>query len=249
MVMKMYNKITKNKPLGVLLFLMAVIGIAIIIIRLATYQFEFDAKYSPIDYGRFKLVTYFTIQSNFFACIYFIIVSLGIFGNERAQKIGFNSTLGALVTLYVFIAGVVYNAGFPMKMTPPLTFDTAYHFFVSFMQIYFHMIMATTVLVLWFFPFKNDKLGAKCILLSGLYPFVYSVFSIIRGTYFTNPAYYPYPFYNPEFVWQTFMKDKPFNIAGAYGFLSLLLVFGIGLFMAICAILVLIHNKRINSEA
>ena len=137
--------------------------------------------------------------------------------------------------------------GFPLKMTEAWTFDTGWHAFISFLQIYFHIIMVIAVLLLWWFPFKNEKLGAKTVWLSGVYPLVYSIFSIIRGAY-SDPTYYPYPFYNPEFIWQTFMKDKPMNLAGAYGLIAVLLVFGIGLFMIICAILVAIHNKRITND-
>lgn len=241
----MENKITKNKKVAVVLFIMAAIGIATVIYRIAGYRFEYNAQFTPVDYGRFNVLSYFTIQSNFCACLYFITVGLGIFGNKKAQKIGFNPTLGALITLYVLIAGLTYNAGFPLKMTQHWTFDTPWHAFISFLQIYFHIIMVIAVLLLWWKPLSNKRLGAKTVLLSGIYPLVYSIISMLRGALF-KPTYYPYPFYNPEFVWQAFMKDKPLNTAGAYGLIALLLVFGISLFMAFCALLVFVHNKRIK---
>jgi hypothetical protein len=243
----MENRITKNKTLGVLLMLMAFIGIATVIYRIAGYRFEYNAQFTPIDYGRFNVLSYFTIQSNLFACIYLITVSLAFFGNEKVKRFAFNPTVGAFVTLYVFIAGFTYNMGFPLHMTQHWTFDTPWHAFISFLQIYFHIVMVIVVLCLWWFPLSNKKLGAKTVLLSGIYPLVYSLVSMARGALF-EPTYYPYPFYNPEFVWQAFMKDKPFNTAGAYGFIALLLVFGIGLFMLFCAIFVFIHNKRIKKS-
>ncbi len=241
----MYNKITKNKPLGVLLFIMALIGFAIVIYRIAGYQFEYDAQFTPIDYGRFNVLTYFTIQSNLACCIYFCITALGIFGNEKALKISSNPTLKVFITLYVIVAGLVYNGGFPLKMTQPWTFDTFYHAFVSFLQIYFHIVMPITVIFLLMFPFTNEQISKKNVVLSGVYPLLYSLFSMIRGP-LVNPVYYPYPFYNPEFIWQTFMKDKPFNAVGAYGLIAVLLVFGISLFIAICAIIAFVHNKRVK---
>jgi len=240
-----YNKITKNKTVAVILLLMGLLGIAIVIYRIAGYQFEYNEQFTPIDYGRFNVLSYFTIQSNFCACLYFITAALAIFGNARAQKIAFNPVLGAFITLYVFVAGATYNMGFPLHMTQALTFDTFYHAFISCMQMYFHVIMVIATLWLWLFPFKNVKLGAKTIFASGIYPLVYSLFSMVRGALF-EPTYYPYPFYNPEWVWSTFMKDKPFSPGGAYGLIAVLLVFGIGVFIAICAVLVLIHNKRIK---
>ena len=86
------------------------------------------------------------------------------------------------------------------------------------------------------------------VLLSGIYPVVYSVFSLIRGR-FTVPAYYPYPFFDPEFVWRTLMKDRPMNLFAAYAIIgACVAVVGCGLFMALCAALVWIHNKRIEKE-
>ena len=243
----MYNKITKSKTLGVILFIMALTGFAIVIYRIAGYQYEYDAQFTPVDYGRFNVLTYFTIQSNLACCIYFLITSIGLFGNERALKISSNTTLKAFITLYVIVAGLVYNGGFPLKMTQPWTFDTFYHAFISFLQIYFHIVMPIMVIFLLLNQFTNEKMTKKTVLLSGVYPLIYSIFSMVRGP-LVNPVYYPYPFYNPDFIWQTFMKDKPFNAAGAYGLIAVLLVFGISLFIAICAIIAAIHNKRVKKE-
>ncbi len=243
----MENKITKNKAVGVLLFLIAIAGIIILICRIAFYQYEYHPQNAPVDYGRFNVLSYFTIQSNFVCCLYFLMVALGIFGNQKAQKIGFSPTVGALITLYVLVAGVTYNMGFVVKMSPPLTYDTPYHAFISCMQMFYHVLMPVVAVSLWCFPLKNEKLGIKCILSSGIYPLAYSVFSIIRGALF-EPTYYPYPFYNPAWIWQTFMGDKPMNLAVAYLLIAVLLAFGIALFIGIEALLVLIHNKRVRQS-
>lgn len=245
---KKYNKIAYNKKLGAFLLCIAVIGFAIIVYRVTNYVFEYDPKHSPVDYGRFNFFTYFTVHSNIFAYLYFIFTALAVFGNEKAKKVAFNPTVQVFVTLYILVAGLTYNGGFPLKMTPPLTFDTHYRAFISVMQCYFHMFMPVVVVALLFFPFTDEKIPKKSVFLSGIYPLAYSLFSIIRGP-FTNPTYYPYPFYKPEFLWETFMKDKPINMVGAYGIMAVLLVFGISLFIVICAILTLIHNKRVDKTA
>ncbi len=239
------KRIAKNRAVGAFLIAFALLGFALIAHRLCHYIYEYDAQYSPVNYGKYNILSYFTVQSNFFAYVYFLCAGLGICGCEKAKKIGFNSCAGALVTVYVLVAGVTYCAGFPMKLTPPLKWDGAYHAMQSFIQVYYHMIMPPLALALWFFPFRNEKLGKKCVLLSGVYPFIYSVFSIIRGA-FSDPEYYPYPFYNPAFVWQAVRGDESMNTAAAYGIIAVLLVFGISLFMGITALIVLIHNKRVK---
>ncbi len=241
------NPSAKNKALGVLLLILSVFGFLIFAHRLSYYVYEYDPQYSPVDYGKYNILSYFTVQSNFFCYVYLLFAALGILGCKKAQKIGFNPTFGALITVYVLIAGITYCGGIPLGMTPPSKWDTAAHSMSSFIQIYYHMIMPVVVLALWFFPFTNQKIGKKCLALSGIYPLVYSVFSIIRGAY-SNPQYYPYPFYNPEFIWSLFFGDSPVNLPAAYAIIAVLLIFGILLFMGVTAVMVWVHNRRIHSS-
>lgn len=236
------SPIAKNKAVGAVLLTLSIFGFLIIAHRLSYYVFEYDAQYSPVDYGKFNILSYFTVQSNFFAYVYLLFASLGIFGVKKAQKIGFNPTVGALVTVYVLVAGITYCAGIPMGLTPPFKWDSAVHSMSSFIQVYYHMIMPVAVFALWLFPFTNQRLTKKCLIISGIYPLAYSVFSMIRGAV-SNPTYYPYPFYNPEFIWQTLMKDKPLNLTAAYLMISALLIVGISLFVGITALIALLHNK------
>ena len=202
-----YNKISHNKTIGVILLILAVFGFLLFTHRLCYYVYEYDAQYSPIDWGKFNILSYFTVQSNFACYVWLLFASLSILGVKKAEIIGFNQTFAVLVTVYVIIAGITYCAGIPMGLTPPFKWDSPGHSISSFIQIYYHMIMPVVVLILLFFPFKNVKAGKKTILCSGIYPLVYSIFSMIRGK-LTNPSYYPYPFYNTGFIIETFGSDK-----------------------------------------
>lgn len=240
----MKTDIKKNKPLGLILILISLFGFALIVYRLASYNFEYDAQYYPVDYGRYNFLFYFTVQSNILGYLYFLFAGLAMLGVKKAEKIGFNGTFGTLVTLYVVIAGAVYCGGLPFGFAPPFTFDTVAHRMTVVMQIFYHMFMPVAVIALYLFPVNKEKQGRKTILISAIYPIAYSVFSMIRGRIMV-PSYYPYPFYNPEFVWTTLMKDKPINLFVSYAIISLaILILGGGLFMGICAIFVSIHNKR-----
>lgn len=242
------NPIAKNKIIGAILMIFALFGFFVIIYRLSYYVYEYDAQYSPVDYGKYNILSYFTVQSNFFAYVYLLCASLSIFGVKKARKIGFNPAIGALVTVYILVAGITYCAGIPLGMTPPFKWDTPAHSMSSFIQVYYHMIMPPVALLLWFFPFTNSKIGRKCLICSGIYPLVYSVFSMVRGAY-SDPTYYPYPFYNPNFIWELFFKDKPINLPLSYLIIMLMLAAGIAVFAGITAIIMMIHNKRIkNSE-
>ena len=240
----MKNPVAKNKLVGAVLLAIALFGFAVFIYRLSYYSYEYDPKYYPVDYGRFNILFFFTVQSNFFAYVWFLFAGLAILSVKKAEKIGFHSGIGTLVTLYVVVAGAVYCGGLPFGFAPPFTWDTPYHRMTVVIQIFYHMVMPASALLLYCFPFRKERLGRRTVLLSGIYPVVYSVFSLIRGR-ITVPAYYPYPFFDPEFVWRTLMKDRPMNLLAAYAIIgACVALVGCGLFMALCAALVWIHNKR-----
>lgn len=104
---------------------------------------------------------------------------------------------------------------------------------------------AAGALIVWFFPFTDRAIGKKCFWLSGIYPLVYSIFSMVRGR-FSDPTYYPYPFYNPEFIWETVAKNTPFNIGLSYLIIAALLIFGMLIFALLTLLIAAIHNKLIK---
>lgn len=247
MMNKRTKPITENKAVGVFLMIIAVFGFLIIAHRLSYYVYEYDPKFSPVDYGKYNILSYFTVQSNFFVYIYMLLASLSIFGVKKAQKIAFSEITGVLLTTYIIVTDAVYCAGIPLGFTPPFKWDTPAHSMSSFIQVFYHMIVPPIMVILWFFPFSEKKISRKTLMFVGIYPLVYSLFSIVRGA-FSDPTYYPYPFYDPQFVWDMLFKDKPVNVVGAYLMMLPLLVVGIGLFVLIAFLLMTIRNKQIKSE-
>ena len=244
----MKQPVTKNKAVGVLLLTVALFGFAVFVYRLTCYVYEYDAQFYPVDHGRFNILSYFTVQSNFFAYVYFLFAGLGILGVKKTERIGFHSGVATLVTLYVVVAGAVYCGGIPFGFAPPFTWDTPYHRMTVVIQIFYHMVMPVLALALYCFPFRNDKLGARTVLLSAVYPVVYSVVSVVRGRVVV-PSYYPYPFFDPDFVWRALFKDRPVNYTAAYALIgAAVLVLGCGAFMGLAALLVKLHNKRAGAQ-
>lgn len=237
------NPLYQRKWFGAFLLLIGVFGVLVIMHRLAHYVYEYDAQFSPVDYGRFNIISYFTVQSNIFVCFYLLTMAAAVFGNRKAQKIAFNPMLGTMATTYIVITGLVYCCGIPLGFTPPFKWDNPTHSMLSFIQVFHHMIVPVFMLMLWFFPAADKKISYNKIWIAGIYPFVYSVFSIIRGA-FSNPTFYPYPFYQPIFFWNMLFGDKPLNPVPAYLIMIPVLVAGIMLFIFAAFIIALIHNKR-----
>lgn len=239
------NKLYTKKWFGILLLIIGVFGVLVILHRLAHYVYEYDAQYSPIDYGRFNILSYFTVQSNIFVCIYLLTSAAAVFGNRKAQKAAFNPTVGAMVTTYIVITGLVYCCGIPLGFTPPFKWDNPTHSMLSFIQVFHHMIIPPFMLILWFFPSTDREVSCKKAWLFGLYPLLYSLFSMFRGAVF-SPEFYPYPFYKPTFFWEILLGDKPINLPLAYLLMVPVLIAGIALFIIFALILILIHNKCVR---
>lgn len=236
--------IYKNKKFGAALLLISIFCFAVIFHRLSYYVYEFDPKFSPVDYGQYNFLSFFTVQSNILVAFYLLLTSLAVFGNERARKIAFNPTFGAFVTTYILVTGAVYCCGIPLGFTPPFKWDNPNHFMLSFIQVFHHMVIPPFMLILWLIPATDMRVNKKKIWAVGIYPFVYSVFSIIRGAV-SNPEFYAYPFYRPDFLWDMLFVGKPINLALAYLLMLPELLVGISLFIIICKILSVIRNRMV----
>ena len=236
-----------SRLLGTFLLIIGIFGVLVIMHRLSYYVYEYDPKWSPVDYGKFNVLSFFTIHSNILVSVYLIIKGAAVYGNRKAQRIAFNPTFTLLVTTYILIAGIVYTSGFPLKMSPPLTWNTPYNAMHSFTQIFHHMIMPPLMVIIFLFPATERKIPAKALWISGIYPLVYSLFSMVRGA-LGKMHFYPYPFYRPEFFYNMIFKGKELNLPVAYALMIPALAGGIAVFIGTAAVLRLVYNKRIKEN-
>lgn len=246
----MYNarvsKLYKNKAFGAFMLIIGIFGILIILHRLSYYVYEFDAEYYPVDYGRFNVLSFFTVQSNIFTSVYLIVKAAAVFGSGRARKFAFDPTVTLFVTTYILLTGIVYCSGIALGMTPPFKWDNPNHFMLSFIQVFHHMIIPPLMLILFLFPASDRAVKKRSVILSGIYPLVYSLFSIARGA-LGKMHFYPYPFYRPEFFYEMIFKGREMNTAAAYILMIPALAAGVGIFIGVAALLRLVYNKRIKS--
>ena len=109
------------------------------------------------------------------------------------------------------------------------------------------MIIPPLMILLWFFPVSDKRIPYRFLPYFGIYPFVYSLFCIIRGAV-SDPPFYAYPFYNPEFVFGLFFRNETYTCqASGYVLMLPLLVVGIGVFIGVAAVVIAVHNKRIHA--
>ncbi len=241
----MKNSRTKDYISGTLLLLIAVFASVLIVMRVCFYEFDFDPKYYPVDYGRFNFFSYFTVQSNLYVCFFLFCLSFALLGSERAGRIAFNPMVRLTVTTYILVTGAVYCGGIPIEMTPPLTWNGFSDGLLSVVQIVHHMVMPPFVLLIFLLTAKKSKIEKRKLPLVAIYPFVYSVLSIMRGALF-EPSFYAYPFYRPDFFWNIFLKGHEMNAFGAYLLMLPMLIVGVSLFVLIAWALSAVNNKLLD---
>lgn len=235
-----------KKSTGVFLLVLGCLLILSVILRVSFYRFEYNEKFTAVDYGRFNYFSYFTVQSNTAAAVYCILAALSVFGVKSLKRVQ-NPAVGLFITTYVIIAGVVYCSGFPMGLTPPLVWDTAYHRLLNSTQVLHHMVNPVALLVFWLRQGSEPAVPKRVLPVVGIYPFVYSVFCIIRGALF-KPVFYAYPFYNPHFILDVIAKNKDVGLIWGYVTMLPLLVFGISVFIAMAAVLLAVHNRQTKDD-
>ncbi len=238
----------KSKAFGVFLLFVGVLSVAILIYKLFFSVFEYDPVFYPVDYGNLNVLSYFTVESNILVYFYIFALAFAVFGNKKAQRIAFNPTFRVFITTYILVTGLVFNSGIFMKMSPPFYWDNFRHFMQSFMQVYHHMIIPPFMIILFFLTVTDRKAPMKKIWLAGVYPFLYSVFSIARGSLMAEPKFFAYPFFKPEFFWNMFMGDRAVTLPAAYFLMLPALFVGIGLFIAIAYIFAAINNRLITKK-
>ena len=233
----------KNKAFGVLLLFMVLLGLGITVLRIVFYRFEHDPQYYAVDFGRFNFFSYFTIQSNFYVYFYLLCLAFAVFGSARAKKIAVHPMVRLTVMTYILVTGVVYCGGLPLGMSPPLTWGNFSQVLLSCAQVLNHMVMPVFIFILFLFPPTEEKIRFKKLPLVAIYPLVYSVVSIVRGA-LIRPAFFPYPFFRPEFFWNILCKGQALNLTMAYLIMAPFVLAGICLFPVIALGLAAIHNKR-----
>lgn len=241
----------RNKLLGCLFMIIAIFAVLVVFHRMGCYFYEYDPQFSPFDYGRFNFFSYFTVQSNIMVAVYLLLFSLSLLGVNKADKPVYNPYVTVFVTVYIIVTGAVYCCGIPLGFTPPFVWDTAVHAMSSFIQVFHHIIIPPLMIILLFIRKYSVKFKMKYVGLCGIYPLIYSVFSIIRGA-LSNPHFYAYPFYNPMFVYGLFHHDTIITdsasreIMKGYFLMLPLLILGISLFVIICVGVAFIFNKKVK---
>jgi uncharacterized protein YacL len=142
-------------------------------------------RVAPIPETIIRYFSFFTILTNLFVAVCFSVLLLKLssrLGNFFASP----KTLTA-ITVYITVVGIVYNLILRFLWKPK-----GLQWAVDELL---HTIIPLLCIVYWIFYVYKSSLKWRDAFLWLIYPFVYIIFILIRGSW---SSYYPYPFINVD---------------------------------------------------
>jgi hypothetical protein len=134
------------------------------------------------NFDTVNFFSYFTIESNVFASLIFLISALMMLSGRKIKK--FDVWRGAAAT-YMTITGVVYTlllSGINVQVTLP------------WVNLVVHYIFPVVVFADWFIDRPSLYISYRQAFNWLIFPIIYLAYSLIRGSVV---SWYPYPFLNP----------------------------------------------------
>lgn len=130
-----------------------------------------------------RFFSFFTILTNILVAVCFTILWLK--PKNKWELFFLNNKTQTAITLYIVIVGLVYNLILRFLWSP-----------TGFQKVadeILHSVIPLLVLLFWFTFSIKKKLSYQDIFLWLIYPFLYLVYTLLRGHFFN---FYPYPFVN-----------------------------------------------------
>lgn len=244
------KKYVANIWFGILLLVMGLIGLVFILHQIISYNsliapqiIDLYPLYTTNNVGGLNYLSYFTIISNFVISVYFILLSLSIFGVKWFKNLVLNPSLVGAVALYLFIVGFVY-CGMLSWFIKDYEWNTPlfFHNIISYWQ---HIIVPLFMLVLLFRPFTNQTIPKKCAFYYLIFPFVYLVFSLVRGALGAS-HFYAYPFFSPQLIWLYLGNGNPYQNTLAIIYMITFLFVLLVLFYLFARFIIYTHNMKVK---
>jgi len=140
-----------------------------------------------VERGVFKpenFFSFFTIESNIFAAIMFIVSALAISAGVKSKPL---DLLRGAATLYMVVTGIVFAV--LLSGIEGITLTA-----VPWDNMVLHYIIPVAVIADWFIDRPHHKLTFRDGIVWLIFPVAYVAYSLIRGSIV---GWYPYPFLNP----------------------------------------------------
>lgn len=153
------------------------------LLTFVTVAYQFWQRTSVPDFRPANFFSFFTIQSNLFAaCVFLWSASQPVHAPDLRRDL----VRGAAVT-YLTITGVVYGlllSGYQVELQTT----------IPWVDTVLHRVMPLILIIDWLLNPPYHRLNVPRALVWLLYPLLYGIYSLIRGSLV---GWYPYPFLDP----------------------------------------------------
>lgn len=144
-------------------------------------NYTLETRQLSVLHSLIKFFSYFTILTNLMVAIYFSAI---VFAPNSAIAIFFRKySRTTAIAVYILVVGIIYNISLRSIWT-----------FTGWSRLsneLLHTITPLYFLVYWLFITEKEKLSFRSIRYWMIYPLVYLIYTLIRGTIVHS---YPYPF-------------------------------------------------------
>ena len=170
-------------------------------------------------YDVLNFFSYFTNLSNLFAAVVLLLGAYHLGVKSTAQ----NEALRAASVANMVVVGVVFAV---------LLRDVDLGSLLPWINFVLHTLMPCVVVADWLLQPPRAKLGARQLLLALVFPAVYLLYVLVRGS---SIGWYPYPFLNPALV-------------GGYAGVAAYAAGLTATFVAVACLVMAVGNKRTLSQ-
>ena len=158
-----------------------------------------------------RFFSFFTIQTNIFVAICFSCLWLGPKSN---WALFFSKAKNATaITLYILIVGLVYNVILRFLWAPTGS--------QKIVDELLHLVIPLLVLLFWIVFVTKKELEYSTIFKWLIFPFVYLIYTLIRGAFFN---FYPYPFVDVKALGYSEVIRNSFFMLLTFLFFGMLLI-------------------------
>ena len=214
---------TKRFALAALLIGLS--GIALQAVQIATYDKYLSTEWSHAT-SRWNHLAFFTVITNFIIDVWLIVIAFSVFFKLKKLHVFFTSpSVHGAVVLYILAVSVIY-CGLLFWFIGPYSQKL---WWGNVIDMWNHFAMPLFMVLVFWFTKHSKPIRLRHLWFWQIFPFVYFLFSLIRGLI---TEWYPYPFFKPSWI------------AFPIGIVMVTAVF-VGLGYA----LIRLHNRKIISSS
>lgn len=231
----------RSKGFAVILLALAAIAIGFFTMQVTMWENYLLPQYPTATLNNISglnFFTYFTVFTNTLCTIWMLLYAIGKLTDSRlASFISRPEILGAL-TVYIFVVGFLYWG----VMIWFIDFYPKSLWMFNVIDVYQHFVLPATFTTMWLSGLNPRKVRIKKVVPFFLiYPLVYFIFSIVRGSFM---GWYPYPFFNAQNLWETLFGSAEMNFAIAYTLVVLICALLTGIIYGLGILALTYNNKK-----